>query len=207
MADIGNEETVPGFTVQSEQFMLTFISAFKKGLSSHQLEYETDWLEVMIIILDTLEMFPNNVDVTERVVSKTLEDWVASHEGAENLNIKAAVKMEEKVYFSPPLGTKKCMRVMFADKWNTEVLFRVKKKIGMESMKDLAAGAVADCLEKEDDIVQLEIPMTLIYNLVKQFRNDWSAKYYKSHINCCTDHRDGVKSVNEWCEFLKIINN
>ena len=161
----------------------------------------------MIIILETLEMFPNSLGDTERVLSKTLEDWVASHEGAEHLNIKSIVKIEEKMYFTPPLGSKKCLRIWFTDKWNTEVLFHIKMKARMESLKDLAAAKVVESLEKEDDIVQLEIPITLIYNLVKQFRNDWSAKYYRSHVNCCSDHRQGTKSVNEWCEFLKIINN
>ena len=58
MAEINNEETVPGFTLQSSQFMVKFVAGFQKGKVSNSLEYNTDWMEVMIIILETLEISP-----------------------------------------------------------------------------------------------------------------------------------------------------
>ena len=76
--------------------------------------------------------------------------------------------------------------------------------LDVESLKDLGAAAVVDLIEKEDDIAHLEIPITLVFNLVKQFKNDWSARYYRANINCCRDHREGVKKEHEWCDFLKI---
>ena len=182
MAASNNLETIPGFTMQSKRFMVKFVSAFKNGLLSDELEYETDWKDVMIIILETLEVFPTSVDNTEQVLARVLEDWVKSHEGAEDLNIGVNVKMEEKDYFAPPLGLTKCMRIKFTDKWNTEVIFHIKKKMRMRSLKNIAAAEVVDLIKKRENIKLLEIPTTLNANLSRQFKNDWSSRYYRKNI-------------------------
>ena len=182
MAANNNLETIPGFTMQSKRFMVKFVSAFKNGLLSDELEYETDWKDVMIIILETLEVFPTSVDNTQQVLARVLEDWVKSHEGAEDLNIGVSVKMEEKVYFTPPLGATKCMRIKFTDKWNTEVVFHIKKKLRMKSLKNIAAAEVVDLIKKREHIKRLEIPTTLNGNLRRQFKNDWSSRYYRKNI-------------------------
>ena len=52
------------------------------------LEYETDWMEVMLIVLDILEKFPSSVTRVEAGLGDALEKWVSSHPGAEVLNIK-----------------------------------------------------------------------------------------------------------------------
>ena len=44
-------DTVPGFTMQSENFYMKFITGLQCGVSSKLLEYETDWYEVMEIVL------------------------------------------------------------------------------------------------------------------------------------------------------------
>lgn len=55
-------DTVPGFTMQSENFYLKFITGLQCGVSSKLLEYETDWYEVMEIILSRLEDEPEIKD-------------------------------------------------------------------------------------------------------------------------------------------------
>ena len=55
-------DTVPGFTMQSENFYLKFITGLQCGVSSKLLEYETDWYEVMEIILSRLEDEPETKD-------------------------------------------------------------------------------------------------------------------------------------------------
>ena len=52
------------------------------------LEYETDWMEVMVIVLDILEKFPSSVTRVEAGLGDALEKWVSSHPGAVVLNIK-----------------------------------------------------------------------------------------------------------------------
>ena len=145
MAEINNEETVPGFTLQSSQFMVKFVAGFQKGLVSNSLEYNTDWMEVMIIILETLEIFPTSVKTVEQVLATELDEWVLAN-GA--LNIKTSVKIEEKIYFPPPYGSAKSLTLYFSDNFKTEVLFHIKKKTSMKTLKDLGAAAVAVQLEE-----------------------------------------------------------
>jgi len=188
-----NRETAPGFTLQSSNFEVRFVSGFQKGVVSEIVEYETDWKEVMVIILDSLEMFPNSVVMTQSILARSLINWVHSHPGAEQLNIKANVTFEEKVFFTPPLGSKKSLNILFSDNFKTEVLFHIKKRSTLKTLKHLCSSAVVDNLKKKEDIIKLEIPISLISNLVKEFGNDWSPKYYRSNINCCKEHVEIIR--------------
>jgi len=188
-----DNETVPGFTLQSPHFMVKFLAGFQKGLVSEILKYETDWMEVMVIILDMLEMFPNSVKSTQNFMASTLENWISSQPGAEHLNIKANAILEEKVFFTPPLGSKKSLKISFTDNFKTEVLFHIKKRTTLKSLKDLCSSAVVDNLKTKEDIDKLEIPISLIDNLVQEFGNDWSSRYHRNNINCCKGHKGGIR--------------
>ena len=86
-----NNDTVPGFTLQSPNFMVRFLAGFQKGLVSEIVEYETDWIYVMAIILDSVEKFPNSVLASQNILSRRVENWIKSCPGAGHLNIKANV--------------------------------------------------------------------------------------------------------------------
>ena len=68
-------DTVPGFTMQC-------------GVSSRLLEYETDWYEVMEIILSRLQDEHEDKERFEVISSRDLEYWVM---------------LEEKRYFESPV--------------------------------------------------------------------------------------------------------
>ena len=53
-------DTLPGFKMQSENFVLKFVTGLQKGVCSKLLEYETDWYDMMEIILSRLEDEPVN---------------------------------------------------------------------------------------------------------------------------------------------------
>ena len=80
------------------------------------------------------------------------------------------------------MGSKKSLRICLSDAFNTELLFQIKKKSVMKSLKDLGAEVVADSLKWKEDIAELEIPITLILNLLKEFNNDWNPKYHRSNL-------------------------
>jgi len=58
-------------------------------------------------------------------------------------------------------GRKKMIKLKFAKKWNLEVNFVVEKKKSECSLVDVASKAVAKMLNDEEDIEDLEIPITL----------------------------------------------
>ena len=203
MPEIRNIETTPGFTLESPHFITKFLAGFEKGVSSKFLEYETDWLEVMSIMLETLEIFPNSVETIEEVLAKAIDDWIIIN--AFTFNIKTTVKMEEKVCFPPPFGAQKNMKITFSDKFQTEAHFYIKKKSSLKSLKELGAAAVVEDMKREIDIAKLEIPVTLFPDVLKAFRNDFSVKYHKENINCCFNHKakEGNIDRSEPCNLSK----
>lgn len=197
-------KTVPGFTLESPNFTVNFISGYEGGVVSELLKYETDWMDAMTLILSTLEKFPTSVEFTEKFLATALENLVLSQEGGDYFNIKASVKLRDRAFFCPPFGTTKMMTLAFTDSSKTEVLFLVKKKTIIRSLKDIAAEAVVDKLKTEDDIAKLDIPLSLIHNLVKECQNDWNGRYYRSNIECCKQHREGSRAFHQFCLYQTI---
>ena len=190
MAEHNIEETIPGFILQTQHFKLEFVAGYQKGLASNILEYETDWIEAMSIILENLEAFPTSVKRLEEVLARDMDDWIISNGAPEK--IEASVKIDEQTDFPPPLGSKKSLKISFSDTMKTEVLFHIKKKSSMKTLKDLGAAAVVENLKMEKDIYKLEIPVTLRQDLFKAFRNDFSVKYYKSKIYSFCQNKEGI---------------
>ena len=187
MGDMDRADTVPGFLMQSENFFLKFITGLQCGVSSKLLEYETDWYEVMEIILSRLQDEPESKERFEIIASRDLEYWARVQPGGEALNLKIRVVLEEKRYFQPPSGSRKTLRLVFNDRFSTQVLFHVRKKQFLRSLKDLATAAVADQINNEGQIDQLlaEIPGVLIPSVRKSFRNCWTPRYFRTGLLAC----------------------
>ena len=100
--DLDNEDqpdTLPGFKMQSEHFLLKFITGLQKGVCSRLLEFKTDWFYMMEILLNRLEDEPVNLDKFHVIASRDLENWAQIQPGEDTpkLKIKVEVK-EEKLY-------------------------------------------------------------------------------------------------------------
>jgi len=185
----GRVDTTPGFTIHSKNFELKFIAGYQEGRVSRVLEHQTDWMEVMMIMLENLKEFPTSTAKATEGMANSLEDWINSHEGAEALNIKVLATTEEKAYFNEPFGIKKSLQISFTDRFNTKVLFHVKKRKVITSLKELCAEVVADHLEKEEDVERsvegLEVPVTVRNEVLEACRNDWSSRYYWENVDFC----------------------
>jgi len=166
-------QTVPGFTLQSPNFKLQFISAYDDGVVSESFQYETDWMETMVIILYTLEYFPTSVEFAEKYLVTTFERMMPE--------MKVTVKLRDRAYFGSPFGKTKKMTLEFNDGSSTNLIFLIKKRTIMTSLKDIAAEAVVNKLKTEGDIAKLDIPLSLKDNLVKEYQHDWNERYYRSN--------------------------
>jgi len=174
--------TAPGFTGYCKNFELKFIAAYQEGTRSPVLEYKTDWRRVMGIIFTNLNEFPTSIAKATEGMANSLEDWINSQLRAVGLNIKVRAATEEKIYFNNPLGTKKSLRISFTNKLKSEVLFHVRRRKVMTSLKDLCAEVVSDHLEKVDDVERLEVPVTVQDEVLEAWRNDWSSRYYRENV-------------------------
>ena len=178
-------DTFPGFIMQSEGFYLKFIAGLQRGVSNRRQEYETDWFEVMEILLSRLEDEPENKEQFEMTATRDLERWA-------RMQLKMQVSLEEN-------GS----RIRLIIKGNrlmpqTEVIFYVKKKTLLKSLKDLAAEGVADHLSSEESIIKLGgvIPNSLILSVQRAFQNSWThpkkSKFVKGPKN-----KRGITNINK----------
>ena len=105
MAALNKMETVPGFTLQSENFLVRFITGLQKKQVSKIVENETDWMDVFNIIFRNLEKFPFSLEKFYHILTEDMNSWITTLEGAPDMKI--SVKILEKVYFAEPYGSKK----------------------------------------------------------------------------------------------------
>ena len=156
-------------------FSLRFMSASQQGQLSHLLEYETDWKEVMQILLNSLDTFPTNKSEVEKVGSDKLEEWALTQEGGDELELKVGVIISEKKYYES--DSLKCLRLIFNDIFKTVVLFNVRKKKMMKTLKIIAAEMISSRLSDEDDVYKLEVPRSLYPDITTAFTDSWRVRY------------------------------
>ncbi len=144
-----NIKTVPGFVMHSQHFELEFVAGFQGGFPNSYLEYQTNWYEVMDLLLSKFEEEPEVLEAFELVASKELEHWARGRSDGDPLHLRIQVTLEEKGYFLPHRCMRKEVKVSFNDKFSTVVLLYVRKKVQLETLKGLAAAKVADYLHFE----------------------------------------------------------
>jgi len=185
--DQQHADTVPGFTMQSEAFYLKFVTGLQCGVSSKLLEYETDWYEVMEILLSRLQDEPERKEQFETIASRDLEYWARIQPGGDTLNLKIRVNLEEKRYFLPPSGSRKTLRLIFNDRFSTQVIFHARKKMLLKTLRDLSSIAVADHFDKGELIEKLDIemPKSLLPDVQRAFSNCWTPRFFRTKIVAC----------------------
>ena len=170
--------TKPGFEMESQMFSLKFMSASQQGQLSHLLEYETDWKEMMQILLTSLDTFPTNKTEVEKQGSEKLEEWALTQEGGDELELQVGVIISEKKYYqSDSLNS---LRLIFNDMFKTVVLFNVMRKKVMKTLRAFAAEVVSSTLSQAEDIYSLEIPRELFTDIETAFTDSWRVRYVQS---------------------------
>merc|ERR1712179_877907 len=152
-------------------FSIKFMRAKQKKQVSYLLEGETDWKEVMKILLNSLDSFPTNITEVELLSSNKLEEWALTQEGGDELQLKVDVKISEKKYYQT--DSIKHLKLIFNDMFNTVVLFEVGKKQAMKTLRMLSAEMVSSMLNMEEEIFKLEIPSTLYTDIRTAYKDDW----------------------------------
>jgi len=173
--------------MQSEAFYLKFVTGLQCGVSSKLLEYETDWYEVMEILLSRLQDESERKEQFETIASRDLEYWARIQPGGDTLNLKIRVNLEEKRYFLPPSGSRKTLRLIFNDRFSTQVIFHARKKMLLKSLRDLSSIAVADHFDKGELIEKLDIemPKSLLPDVKRAFSNCWTPRFFRTKIVAC----------------------
>merc|ERR550519_2535813 len=177
-SDEDDFDTIPGCTLGSQLFDLTFVGGLQKGEPSSVLEDDTDWLQVMVIILDNLMRNPRSVDQVTEALDLALEDFMNAHHIhlADHPQIRIKSTLENYITVPEHFVPCKLLQIAFMDEFQTTLLFEVNKKTVMKSLKSISADVVASCLEVVKDVEKLEIPTIVKKDVKKSVRNDWVLK-------------------------------
>ena len=139
------------------------------------LEYETDWKEVMKIILECFETFPTDKEAVEKMGQDKLEEWTLTQEGGDELELKVKIIISEMRYYQE--NRKKSLRLVFNDMYETVVRFHVTKKRLMRPLKSISAEALSSKLTHSDDIYELEVPKELFDDIETVYNDIWRDKH------------------------------
>jgi len=192
--DFVRPDTTPGFTMESLDFSLTFITGLQRGVESSMLRTETDWFDMMAILLSRLDDHPTNQGQFEVIASRCLEIWAVHQPGGEDLNLRIQVAVEERLYGKQlkmeEIGRCKAIRLTFNDPNTTQVFFEARKKLRMRRLKELAAAKTADQLPSLGSGKQLAaegmIPAALVYDLTLAYLDTWTTRYSRQKLfPCC----------------------
>jgi hypothetical protein len=138
-------DTLPGYTKHSANFTVTLVTGEQCGMSSSVIEWQTDWHDIMDVVLAGLEEHPDHADAAAAAMAAKLNAWAADQPGGEQLQLRITVAITEGRYFPLPLGRRKELRIAFNDQFRTNVLFHIsKKRMEVDSLRRLAAVAIAD---------------------------------------------------------------
>merc|ERR1712126_126034 len=147
------------------------------------LRTETDWFDMMAILLSRPDDHPTNQGQFEVIASRCLEIWAVHQPGGEDLNLRIQVAVEE-------IGRCKAIRLTFNDPNTTQVFFEARKKLRMRRLKELAAAKTADQLPSLGSGKQLAaegmIPAALVYDLTLAYLDTWTTRYSRQKLfPCC----------------------
>ena len=177
-------ETAPGFIMKSLSHEVKFARAFQLGVLSEVLETKTDWTELMEILMN---VFDKNDDLRtiEQEGQRMIIDWLRTYEQSLEppvYNIGVAVGESEVFEFEILNGKQKIVSIKFNDKFETQIVFYVRRMRKMESLKKISSEAASDLIENTNDIMALQIPVTLMEDVMKSCSSQWSSRWYRKTI-------------------------
>ena len=144
-----------GYTLETRKFCLQFKSASQKGVRSPILEEKTDWKAVMLILLESLESHQTDTARVMKTAAVRLEEWALNQPGGEMLQLRVSVDIKDSKYYRQ--DQHKSLRLNFSDLHRTCVMFSVRRKTQLSSLRSLAAARVAGCVARKSHLEELEL--------------------------------------------------
>ena len=183
-----NSSTRPGSKIESGNYEVIFVAGHQLGIGCYLVEYERDWSMLMQIILSTLETVVNTSDQLRSALSEHIQlhsDIVLNDVIAD---ISVEIDILDQNYF--PLKQTKSLHVTFSDNFRTSLIFFIRRKQVLKSLKDVSLERLSELLNKTDAASELlknnaktkclnsiEIPEMLKTDILVESRNIWNQKH------------------------------
>ena len=166
----------------SSRFSLKFVSGHQFGVGDRYVvvENEANWRGVMKRVLHAFDKnFDNNVDQIKNELIRILTESIKARVEADVM-----VEVEIDIYdesFPRPKGHMRRVKISMNDENSSTAEFCIKKRNCMKTLRDLCLGVLAENINDNLSINNLEIPETLRSSLRHEWVTKWATKRFPSH--------------------------
>ena len=91
--------------------------------------------------------------------------------------------------------------VHFHDEHGTFLVFHVKKKMKMLTLRTIAAATISRCVQRSEDVLGLELPKNVIGDILGAFKDSWKPKVYnhsKIRMQSCIASQSSVSRCSRY---------
>ena len=180
--------TKPGSKCDSNQYEVIFVKGHQIGIGCYLVEYEMDWTNLMNLILDTFEKTSNDDKKLSQSLSQAIESRIDRRfMSASEADIKVEIEILDQDYF--PLKQTKSLHVTFFDNFTTSLIFFIRRKQVMRSLKDASLQKLSELLQKKrrERLDSLELPLSLKSELLTESQNIWYQTQFSKNPQLVSD--------------------
>ena len=171
-----NRGTRPGSKFESRNYEVIFVAGHQLGIGCYLAEYEKDWTVLMEIILTTLEKVTNHTDTLKTALADHVQHHSAMVLGEIHHDIRVDIEILDQNYF--PLKQTKSLHVTFYDNFKTSLIFFIRRKQVLKSLKDASLQKLSELLKKTErgSLESIEIPESLKREVLIESSYIWNQR-------------------------------
>ena len=167
MVQYVKEKTNPGTTRETKNYEIIFVAGHQHNGSSYLVEYESNWIPLMQLILASLEISENTFEDISLFLNRELEKYLTP-------GINVRLDIFDQTYF--PMKETKSLQLSFTDPSKTSLVFFIRRKQVLRSLKDISIQKVSEQMIQTSDLLSLEIPMSLKSDLFNEDQTIWNER-------------------------------
>ena len=164
MVQYVKEKTNPGTTRETKNYEIIFLAGHQQN-GCYLVEYESNWIQLMKLILASLEMTENTFKDISSFLSRELEKYLTP-------GINVRLNIFDQTYFR--MKQTKTLHLSFTDQSKTSLVFLIRRKQVLRSLKDISTQKVTEQMIHTSDSLNLEIPMSLKSDLINEAQTIWN---------------------------------
>ena len=165
MVQYVKEKTNPGTTRETKNYEIIFVAGHQHSGSSYLVEYESNWIQLMQLILASLEISENTFEDISLFLNRELQKYLTP-------GINVRLDIFDQTYF--PKKQTKSLHLSFTDPSKTSLVFLIRRKQVLRRLKDISIQKVSEQMIQTSDLVCLEIPMSLKSEVIDEARTIWN---------------------------------
>ena len=163
MVQYAKEKTNPGTKQETKNYEIIFVAGHQDNVGCYFVEYESNWIQLMRLILASLESEDTFTDIS-LFLNQELQRYMSP-------GINVRVEIFNPTYFQMKLT--KSLHLSFTDPSKTTLVFLIRRRQVLKSLKDISIQNVTEHIIRSSDVRCLEIPMSLKKDLIAEAQTIW----------------------------------